>query len=61
MLNYIKNFSFPLIFHIISHIYYTVLSNWSHKFTAKEINLKPAEFLKWNNPPSIFGTFHYNI
>ena len=20
---------------------------------------QPAEFLKWNNPPSIFGTVHY--
>ena len=23
------------------------------------INTKPAEFLKWNNPLPIFGTFHY--
>ena len=20
-----------------------------------------VEFLKWNNPPNIFGTFHYHI
>ena len=24
-------------------------------------NPEPAEFLKWNNPPSIFGTVHDNF
>ena len=25
------------------------------------INPEPAEFLKWNNPHSIFGTAHYHF
>ena len=29
--------------------------------TVSLICPKPAEFLKWNNPPSIFGTNHYNF
>ena len=28
---------------------------------SKSINPYHAEFLKWNNPPSIFGTVHYHF
>ena len=27
----------------------------------QHVNPKPAEFLKRNNPPSIFGTVHYHL
>ena len=29
--------------------------------TPRHFYHQPAEFLKWNNPPAIFGTFHYNF
>ena len=31
------------------------------KFITASFNPEPSEFLKWNNPPSIFGTIHYHF
>ena len=42
-------------------------SNYLHKFiilfitfTKRTLNPYNAEFLKWKNPPFIFGTIHYH-
>ena len=39
------------------HVFFTNTSALS----TFNINPSPAKFLKWNNPPSIFGPRHYHF
>ena len=40
---------------------FTHSNNQPVDMDSNNFNPYHAEFLKWNNPPSIFGTFHYHF
>ena len=35
--------------------------NFNYRFFTTQFNPYHAEFLKWNNPSSIYRTFHYHF
>ena len=44
---------------IICIVLVNIRNIFVNKILLWTYQLKPAEYLKWNNPPSIFGIVHY--
>ena len=45
----------------VTCIFYFKMSYFGSLFIQTNINPFHAEFLKWNNPPSIYDTVHYHF
>ena len=58
-----KRNSFALMFytHTGNKIKYFQQLKVKNVLVSESINPYHAEFLKWNNPLSIYGTFHYHF
>ena len=50
-----------MIIHQIDHNYELLLIKLTVYEMLKQFNPYSAEFLKWNNPPFIFVTVHYQL
>ena len=45
----------------IRYNYVSIVKKMWPLITVVKVNPYHAEFLKWNNPPSIYETFHYHF